>query len=137
MLLGVVFVVDHAALGLSQALDDDLLAVARGDAAKLDVVDREVDDIADIVLGRDGLGIIETHLRAGIFDLVDDLLLHEHLQLALALVHVDHHVLHALVVALVGGGERLHDLFHHKALGNAAFLFQHRKSCEDLITFHE
>ena len=136
VLLGVVFVVDHAALGLAQALNDDLLAVARGDSAELDVVDREVDDVANIILGGNGLGFVKAHLRAGVLDLFDDFLLHEHFQLALALVHVDHHVFHALVVALVGGGERLNDLIHHKGLGNAAFLFQHRKCCEDFITFH-
>ena len=101
MLLGVVFVVDHAALGFAQALDDDLLAVARGDAAEFDVVDGNVDDIADIVLGGDGLRVIEAHLRAGVLDLIHDFLLHEHLELALALVHIDHDVFHALVVALV------------------------------------
>ena len=136
MLLGVVFVVDHAALCLAQALNDDLLAVARGDAAELDVVDREVDDVANVILGGNGLGFVKAHLRAGVLDLFDDFLLHEHFQLALALVHVDHHVFHALVVALVGGGKRLNDLIHHKGLGNAAFLFQHRKCCEDFITFH-
>ena len=136
MLLGVVFVVDHAALGFAQALDDDLLAVARGDAAEFDVVNGNVDDIADVVLGGDGLRVIEAHLRAGVLDLIHDFLLHEHLELALALVHIDHDVFHALVVALVGGGERLNDLIHHKGLRNAAFLFQHRKRCEDFITFH-
>jgi hypothetical protein len=136
VLLGVVFVVDHAALGFAQALDDDLLAVARGDAAEFDVVDGNVDDIADIVLGGDGLRVIEAHLRAGVLDLIHDFLLHEHLEFALALVHIDHDVFHALVVALVGGGERLNDLIHHKGLRNAAFLFQHRKRCEDFITFH-
>ena len=136
MLLGVVLLIDHAALGLAQALDDDLLAVAGGDAAELDVIDRKIDDAAHLVLGGELLRVLERHLRAGVLDLFDNLLLHIHLQIALCLVHVHDHVLHALVVALVGGGECLHDLIHHKGLGNAALLFEHCKGGKDFIAFH-
>ena len=63
-------------------------------------------------------------------------LLDVHLQILLLLVHVYHHVLHALVVTLVGGGQRLNDLAHHEALGNAPLLFQHGKRRKNFVTLH-
>ena len=54
VLLGVELVIDHAPLGLPEALDNDLLAVAGGDAAELRVVHRDVHHVADLVPGGNG-----------------------------------------------------------------------------------
>ena len=51
MLLGVKLLINHAALGFAQTLNDDLLAVARGDAAKVRVVHGDVNYVADFILG--------------------------------------------------------------------------------------
>ena len=136
MLLAVELIIDHAVLGLPQALNDDLLAVSGGDAAELHALHGDVDDAAQLVLGGHVLGLLQRDLGAGVLHLLHDLLLDEHLQILLLLVHVHDDVLHALVVPLIGSGQRLNDLAHHKALGDTAFLFQHRQCGEDLITFH-
>ena len=138
MLLGVELVVDHAALGLPQALDDDLLAVAGGDAAKLRVVHGDIDDIADLVLGGNGLGLRQGHLVEGVHIVlfVHHVFLDEHLQRLAGLVHVHDDVLHAVVVPLIGGDNGLNDLFHHKGLGNAPLLFQQSQGGEDLRGIH-
>ena len=136
VLLAVELIVDHAVLGLAQTLNDDLLAVAGGDTAELHALHGDVDDAAQLVLGGQPLGLLQRDLGAGVLHLLHDLLLDEHLQILLLLVHVHDDVLHALVIPLIGGGQRLNDLAHHKALGNTAFLFQHRQRGEDLITFH-
>ena len=136
VLLRVELVIDHAVLRLAQALDDDLLAVAGGDAAELHVLHGEVHHAADLVARGNLARVGEGDLGAGVLDLLDDLLLHIHLQVALLLVDVHDHVLHALVVALIGGNERLNDLAHHKIAGNAALLLQKVQSGENFITFH-
>ena len=100
------------------------------------MIDGNVDDVADGILCRDRPGFLHGHLRAGELHLFHDLLLDIHFKILLVLVHVHDDVFHALVVALVGGGERLNDLIHHKGLRDAAFLFQHRKCSKDFITFH-
>ena len=135
--LGVVFVVDHAGFGLAQALNDDLLAVSGGDAAELHRVHGEIDDVADAVLGGDGPRILQRDLRAGLLNLLHDLLLDVHLQILLRLVHVHIDVFDAGMILLVGGGKRLDDLIHHKVLWDTALLFQHRERGEDFIAFHD
>ena len=133
MLLGAEFVVNHAPLGLPQTLDDDLLAVSGGDAAKLHVVDRQIHNVADLVTGGDGVGFFQRHLVVGVYIVlfVHHVLLNEHLQIVMGLVHVHNDVFNALVVPLVGGGDGLDDLIQHKGLRNAALLFQQRQGLED------
>ena len=136
MLLAAPLVVDHAVLGLPQTLNDDLLAVAGGDAAELHGLHGEIHHAAQLILGGDTLGILQRNLAGGVLYLLHDLLLDVHLQILLLLVHVHHNVLHALVVTLVGGGQRLNDLAHHEALGNAPLLFQHGKRRKNFVTLH-
>ena len=137
VLLAAPLVIDHAVLGLPQALNDDLLAVAGGDTAELHVLHREVHHTAQLVLGADMAGLLQRDLVGGVHDLLHDLLLDVHPQVVLLLVHVHDHVLHALVIPLIGGGQGLNDLAHHKVLGDAPFLLQHSQRCENLITFHD
>ena len=136
VLLGVKLVIDHAVLGLPQALDDDLLAVAGGDAAKVHILHREANGVAHMVLGGESLCLLSRDLRSRVLYLLHHCLFHEHFQVMLFLVHVHHHVFHVLVIPLIGGDQGLHDLFQHKILGNAAFLFQQRQSGKDFFTFH-
>ena len=51
MLFAAPLVIDHAVLGLPQALDDDLLAVAGGDAAELHGLHGEIHHAAQLILG--------------------------------------------------------------------------------------
>ena len=138
VLLGVELVIDHAALGLPQALDDDLLAVAGGDAAELHVVHGKVDGVADLILGGEGPGLLQGHLVGGIHVilLVHHGLLDIHLQGLMLLVHVHDNVLHVGVVPLVGGGQGLDDLIHHEGLGDVALLLQQGQRREDLGAVH-
>ena len=136
VLLGVKLVIDHAVLGLPQPLNDDLLAVAGGDAAEVHVLHGEAHGVAHMVLGGDGLGLLGGDFGGGVLHLLHHGLLHKHLQVVLFLVHVHHHVFHVLVVALIGGGESLHDLFQHKILGDAPLLLQQLQSGKDFFTFH-
>ena len=134
MLLGVELVVHHAALGLPQALDDDLLAVAGGDAAELHRVHGEVDDVSHLIAGGDVLGLLHQDLIGGVHIVLlgHHVLLHEHLHGVAHLVHVHDHVLHAVVIPLVGGGQGLDDLIEHEGLGDAPLLLQQFQGGEDL-----
>ena len=134
MLLGVELVVHHAPLGLPQALDDDLLAVAGGDAAELHGVHGDVDDVAHVVLGGEVLGLLHGHLVGGIHVVLflHHVLLYVHAQILVGLVHVHDDVFHTLMVPLVGGGQSLDDLIHHEALGNAPLLLQQGQGGKDL-----
>ena len=138
VLLGVELVIYHAALRFTEALDNDLLAVAGSDAAKLRVVHRDVHHVADLVFGGNGLGLLNGDLVEGVHIVLlrHHVLLHVHLQPLMFLIHVHNDVFHVLVVPLVGGGDSLDDLIHHEGLGDAPFLFQHSQSCEDLRDVH-
>ena len=137
MLLGVELVIDHAVLGLTQTLNDDLLTVAGGDAAEFHIFHRNIHHAAQLVPGAALFGVLQRDLVGGIHDLLHDLLLHVHAQVVLVLVHVHDHVLHALVIPLIGGGQGLNDLAHHEVLGNAPFLLQHSQRRKNLVTFHD
>ena len=137
VLLGVELVIDHAVLRLAQALDDHLLAVAGGDTAEFHVLHRDVHHAAQLILGAALAGVLQRDLVGGIHDLLHDLLLDVHPQIVLVFVHVHDHILHALVIPLIGGGQSLNDLAHHEVLGDAPFLLQHGQRRENLITFHD
>ena len=81
MLLGVELVIHHAALRFPEALDNDLLAVAGSDAAKLRVVHRDVHHVADLVFGGNGLGLLNGDLVEGVHIVLlrHHVLLHVHL----------------------------------------------------------
>ena len=89
-----------------------------------------------MVLGGDSLGLLGGDLGGRVLHLLHHGLFHEHLQVALFLVHIHHHIFHILVVTLVGGNKGLHDFFHHKVLGDAPLLLQQRQRGKDLVTFH-
>ena len=140
MLLGVELIVHHAPLRLPESLDDDLLAIARGNAAKLHLIYRNVDYIADLIPGGNGPGLVQGHLVEGVHVvlLVHHGLADEHAELLVDLVRLHDDVLlfHVLVVPLVGGGDGLNDLFQHGRLGDAPLLFQQVQRREDLPGVH-
>ncbi len=80
------------------------------------------------------LGLLDGHLVGGVHVvlLLHHVLLDEHLQVLMLLIHVHDDVFHVRVVPLVGGGEGLDDLIHHEGLGDAPLLFQQSQSREDL-----
>ena len=133
MLLGVELIIHLAPLGLPQALDDDLLAVACCDAAELHRVHRDVHDVAHLVLGGEPLGLLNGHLVGGVHVVLflHHVFLDEHLQVLVCLVHIHDDVLHIRVVPLVGGGEGLDNLLHHEGLGDAPLLLQQSQCRED------
>ena len=99
-------------LGLPQALDDDLLAVAGGDAAKVHILYREAHGVAHMVLGGESLCLLSRDLRSRVLHLLHHCLFHEHFQVMLFLVHVHHHVFHVLVIPLIGGDQGLREAEH-------------------------
>ena len=115
MLLGVELIIHLAPLGLPQALDDDLLAVACCDAAELHRVHRDVHDVAHLVLGGEPLGLLNGHLVGGVHVVLflHHVFLDEHLQVLVCLVHTHDDVLHIL-----------DNLLHHEGLGDAPLLLQ-------------
>ena len=124
MLLGVVLLVDHAALGLAQALDDDLLAVAGGDTAELLGLDRNADDVADLGALADAVRRLLADLNIGVDDALDDRFLDDHLDLLFRLVENDLHIV--LTVGRVLTERRQHglaDLLVHIFARDALFLF--------------
>ena len=136
VLLAGELVVDHIALGFFQALDDDLLSVAGGDAAEIHVVHGDADGLAHADGTGDGLGVGAGDLAAGILHLVHHGFLEIHLQCPLFLVHAHDHVFRVRVVVLIGVDQGLGDFFHHIVLRNAFFFFQHIQCCKDLFDFH-
>ena len=123
------FVKDHAALGLADALDDDLLGGLGGDTAEVLGFDLFVDQIAELHVGIDAPGGLDLDLGGGNVDLVYDFLLGVHLQSILA--ELDKDVVGvANAVLFVGGKQGLGDAVGHIVHGDAAIplkLTQRRK----------
>ena len=117
---------DHAALGLADALDDDLLGRLGRDAAEGLRLHVDVDQIAQLRGLADLAGRVERDLGGGGDDVVDDFLLHVHVHIVV--LDLDKDVIGiAVLVLLVCGDERLRDLLDHVALRDPAFFFQLRK----------
>ena len=81
MLLGGEGIEDHAALGLADALNDDLLGGLGGDAAERLRLHVDIDEVAEVGVLVDLAGLVERDLRGGREDVVDDLLLHVHVHI--------------------------------------------------------
>ena len=123
VLLGGELVVDDAALGLADALDDDLLGSLGGDAAELLGLHRDRDRVAHLGAAADLLGGLENDLVAGVLHRLDDGLVHDHLDLLLVLVQQHLDVVLALgIVPAEGGQHGLLDLVVHIGAGDALFL---------------
>ena len=136
VLLGIELVIDHTVFGLPQALDNDLLAIAGGNAAEVHIFHRKAHGVTHMVLGGNGFCLLGGYFGGGVFHFLHHGFFHEHLQVMLLLVDVHHHVLHVLMIPLIGGDKSLHDLLQHKILGDAAFFFQQRQCGKDFFTFH-
>ena len=80
---------DHAALGLADALNDDLLGRLGGDAAEGLRLDLHVHEIAELCVRVDLARGVERDLGGGGDDLVDDLLLRIHAHGVLRQLDVD------------------------------------------------
>ena len=126
MLLGGELVIDHAALGFADALDDDLLCRLCGDATEFFRFDRDADNVADVRFLVVAVRFVQQDLRGVVYVLA---LLHDrfengHGNALLILVHEDLNVVLAVgIVALEGGQKSLLDLLLHIAAVNALFLF--------------
>ena len=117
---------DHAALGLTHALDDDLTGGLGGDPAKVAGLDLNAQHVAQLRPGQRGPGLLQAHLGAGVIHLFHHVLLDKHAHGAQLFVGVHGHVIaHALVVPLIGRDQSLGDLLDHIGLGDALLLFDH------------
>ena len=124
MLLGVELLVDHAALRLADALNDDLLGCLRRDAAELLGLDRDADHVADLGALADAVRRFLADLNIRVDDARDDRLRDDHLDLLLVLVENDLHVV--LTVGRVLAERRQHgltDLLIHIFARNTFFFF--------------
>ena len=124
MLLGSKLLIDDAALGLADALDDDLLGGLGGDAPELLCLHGDMQLVADLGALVDLLGGLENDLVAGVLDLLHDGLDDVHLDALFILLEDDFHIVLALgIVAPEGGKHGLPDLVVHIVAGNALFFF--------------
>ena len=124
---------DDLALGLAQALQDDLLRGLGGDAAGVLREDLDVDDVAEVGVGRDCLRLVEGDLDLVVLDLFDDGLLGEDAHGAGAAVDLDDEVGVGEGVLLVGGGQRgLHGL-EDDLLGQVLLGGELRDRCQEVV----
>ena len=133
VLVGGKLVIDHAALGLANALDDDLLGRARGDAAEFLGVHRDADLHAGlrflVIFLRLGL----RHLDRGVFYLLHDVGDDEHLHLLRVLVDLDDRVVGGVgMLAAEGRQDGLVYLVEHILAGNTLLPFNILNSAEEL-----
>ncbi|MPM44086.1 hypothetical protein SDC9_90764 [bioreactor metagenome] len=139
MLLGVELLVHHASLGLPKALNDHLLTVTGGNAAKVRVVHGDVDHVANFVFGGKLFGLLQGHFVEGVHVvfLVHHVFLDKHLKRPALHIHVHDHVIHLiLAIPFIGGDQRLDNFLQHKGLGDVPLLFNHLKRGENLIAIH-
>ena len=125
MLLGLKLGQHHAALGLANALDDDLLCGLGSDAAEGLGGDVDIDDIAQdgvrLVFAR----LLDGHLLVRLIDVVDDGLAHEHADVLALSVRDDVDIVgHAVVFTLIGGDERLAHAVEHVIDRDSLLLLQ-------------
>ena len=114
VLLVAELVIDHALLGLADALDDDLAGGLGGHAAKVLGLDLHADHVAQLGLGQDQAGLLQADLGGGIVYLLHDVLLQKQADGAGVGVGVNDQIIaHALVVPAIGGQQSLGDLLHH------------------------
>ena len=124
MLLGVELLVDHAALRLADALNDDLLGCLRRDAAELLGLDRDADNVADLGALADAVRRFLTDLHIRIDHARDNRLLDDHFDLLFCLIENDLHVV--LAIGRVLAERRQHgltDLLVHIFARNTFFFF--------------
>ena len=125
MLFGGKLLVDDAALGLTNALDDDLLCSLCGYAAELLCLNGNLDGIAD--LGTLGylLRSLKVYLKSFVLDLLNGNLVDIHLDTLSALIKQDFDIVSALgIITAEGRKHRLLYLVIHVFPGNALFFFK-------------
>ena len=130
MLSGGEAVKDHAALGLADALDDDLLGGLGGNASEGLGLDLLVDQVAEGAVRIDPAGGLKLDLGGGGDDLVHDLLLRVHPQGGLVELY-EHVVGIAGAVLFISGKQGLRDLFDHVVSRDAALALKLLERCED------
>jgi len=120
----------HAALGLADALDDDLLGGLGGNAAESLRFDIHVHEVAQLGMLVNLLRGVERDLGRGRKHILDDLFLDIHLHVVV--LDLDEHVVGiAVLVLFIGRDESLRDLVDHIGLRDAPFLFQLRQRGEN------
>ena len=112
-----------ASLAVADALADDVPGGLGSHTAELLGVQLDAHKPAHAGGGVHLLGLIQQVLAVGVLHLFHDLLAQVHVEHALFGVHVDVHVLVAVVV-FAGGGNGLFDLIQHELHRDALFLFQ-------------
>ena len=130
MLLGGEGFKHHAALGLADALNDDLFCGLGGDAAEIFGLDLDIDQITDLCILLNFSCSVQSNLRCGRNDLVNDLFLRIHKHLVLVQLNIDV-VGIAVLILFVSGDQRLRNAVYHVIDRNAAFLFQLTQSSKD------
>ena len=123
----------------SRCLNDNLLGGLRCNAAERLSRDVDIDDIADhrvlLVLGC----LLERDFLIRLVEILglDNRLTHIHADGLLVAIRLNEHVIgHAVVVALVGGNERLADAVEHIIDRNTLFLFQLLQRVEKFCVNH-
>ena len=132
-LAGDIIVVDHASLGLADALHHDLLGGLGCDAAEISGGHLIFDDVAEFVGGVDLLRLFQARLGERIFHFLDDVASHEDVDVAGLAVDVDPHVLGRAVILLICRNQCALDGVDQDILGNALFSFQ---SLDGFDEFH-
>lgn len=124
MLFGVKLVVDHAALGLADALDDDLAGGLGGDAAKILGLDLDADHVAQLGVGQGLPGLLQGDFGGAVVYGLHHVLFDVHAYIALVRVGPDLDVIsRPVVVSLVGGGQCLGNFLHHISRWDTLLLF--------------
>ena len=130
MLLAGVLVGDHAALGLANALNNNLLCGRGGDTAKILGLDIDADLVAQLGVLGIGLGLLQRHFSGGVQHLFHNRLDGVHGDGAGLLINVDKYVVQGcalgitLIQRFVGSYQCLRDPVQHVFLLNTLFLFQ-------------
>ena len=138
VLLGGKLLNDHAALGLADTLDNDLLCGLGSDAAEISNLDLDADLVAQLGIGRIFHRVFDGDLAGGVIVVFHDGLNSVHGNGAGVLVDVDEQIVQSsalgggLVHSLIGCCQGLRNSVEHISLLDALFLLQVLKRFDHL-----
>ena len=132
ILLGLVFLDHHAALRLTDALNDDLLCRLRGNASECLGLQLSLADIADVQALGVRVCLLQRHLRQRIDNLFHDVLLLVYADFLLVLVDGNADI-GAAALTLECGNQRRLNLTDHIFLRDAFFLFEKVQCLEKFL----
>ena len=109
----------------------------RGDTAKRLGGDFDIDDIAELGVALIFQRLVDAELLVRLINVVHDGLAHVHADGFLCTIGIDENVIgHAVVIALIGGNERLPHAVEHVIDRNALFFFQQIQSVKKFCVHH-